>query len=171
MANRRVDLTGQKFGRLTVLEMLLVGAGKPSRCLAKCVCGTVKEFDAHEIKRGNTKSCGCLRKEVLDKTVHGLKQHKAYSIWHAMHSRCYNPDNPDYANYGARGIVVYWPWNKENPYGLRNFCYWYDKFNRNDGRSVDRADNDRGYGPSNCRFATAKEQVANSRPRRNKLNG
>jgi hypothetical protein len=163
--NPRVNLTGQKFGRLTVIEMINEPK-KASRCRAICECGTVKEYNAFDVKRGSTKSCGCLRAEVLDKTTHGLKHHPGYSIWHAMHSRCYDEENKDYINYGGRGITVSEDWHRDNADGLKNFCKWLDAQGVRDGLSVDRRNNDLGYSPSNCRLATPKEQTENSRPRR-----
>lgn len=162
MSRRRIDITGQTFGHLTVTRMLPTPCGKNSLVEAVCRCGTVKQFTAGDIAKGSTKSCGCLRKEILDKTTHGLKHHPAYAVWHAMHSRCYVPSNDDFHNYGGRGIAIAYEWHKSNPDGLKNFCAWYDA-HQEDGLTVDRRNNDAGYSSANCRFATPKEQWANSR--------
>lgn len=163
---RRIDITGNVYGHLTVIRMLPTEKGKNSRCEARCQCGNLKEFTAGDIQKGSTKSCGCLRREILDRTTHGLKHHRGYAVWHAMHSRCYNENNKDYYNYGARGINVHWLWNRQNPVGLINFCAWFDSQSPAPGLSIDRTDNDLGYSPMNCRFATPVEQAANTRPRR-----
>lgn len=165
MSQIRVNLVGQRYGQLTVMEMVYL-VGKAARCSVKCDCGTIKEVNCYDIQRNSTKSCGCLRKKLLDKTTHGLKRHRAYAIWHAMHSRCYEPTNPDFINYGARGIQVDYSWYKGNPAGLKNFVAWFDSKNPAPDLSVDRENNDGNYEPGNCRFATAKEQAANTRPKR-----
>ncbi|OGJ70783.1 hypothetical protein A2198_02565 [Candidatus Peribacteria bacterium RIFOXYA1_FULL_56_14] len=166
MGQRRIDITGQAFGYLTVLRMLPTPRGKNSLVEAVCRCGAIKQFTAGDIQKGSTKSCGCLRKAVLDKTTHGLKHHSAYAVWHAMHSRCYTPSNKDFQNYGGRGIDVWHEWHRDNPDGLKNFCAWWEAQHPAEGLSIDRRDNDLGYSSGNCRFVTPKEQAANSRPRR-----
>ena len=94
--------------------------------------------------------------------THGLRQHRLYRVWEAMKRRCLSPAHEQFADYGGRGITVCAEW-------LHNFGAFFDWATSNGwehGLTLDRIDNDRGYSPSNCRFATRKEQRANQRPRR-----
>ena len=119
--------------------------------LYKCFCG--KEFEAQiqSINDGNTKSCGCL------KNTHNLSNHRLYKIWHNMIQRCTNPKNTFYENYGERGIKVCEEWNNIESF-INDMYPSYQE-----GLSIDRIDNNKGYSKDNCRWATRAIQSRNAR--------
>jgi hypothetical protein len=112
---------------------------------------------ARHLKSGATMSCGCARA-----TLGGLSTNFAYGSYSKMIDRCTNPKHDKYAYYGGRGITVCDRWS--GPSGFQNFLA--DMGPRPEGTSIDRIDNDGNYEPSNCRWATAKEQARNRRPAR-----
>lgn len=127
--------------------------------LYKCSCGNEFETQVCSVKRGHTKSCGCYKKqkhlEVFE--THGLGKHKLYSIWNSMMGRCLNENNKDYKHYGARGITVCESW--QNP---KNFIDdMYPSYQQ--GLSIDRENNNKGYSPDNCRWANVNTQRRNTR--------
>ena len=115
-------------------------------------CGKEWECPVSNVKRGNTKSCGCL---VGKNTTHGLKSNRFYQTWYGMLQRCTNLKSKDYKDYGARGITVCEEWQD-----VRNFVDWAEKTYPNiEGYTLDRIDNDKGYSPENCRFVTHIENA------------
>lgn len=156
-----IDITGQKFGRLTVIKYL----GK-SHWLCKCDCGKETDVFVGHLKAGHTKSCGCLYLEVRNKGAnlkHGLKGDRLYALWKKIKQRCYSTTFKRYNDWGGRGIKMYEPWIN-NP---KSFCDYVSKLPNcgERGRSLDRIDNDGNYEPHNLRWATAKEQSNNRRPK------
>lgn len=149
--------SNQRFGRLRLLERTVMT--KRAKWLALCDCGNVTEVWASSLQAGSTKSCGCLRAEVVGakNTTHGESKTALYRVWAAMLERCNKPESPSYRNYGARGIKVCKRWNS------------YAAFKKDVGdrpsllHSLDRVDNDKDYRPSNVRWATRKEQARNTR--------
>lgn len=157
-----IDLTGQVFGRLTVIERAENSKGGKVRWLCRCECGVEKIIRGSNLTNNRSLSCGCLNREVNSKvhTKHGLRHTKVYKIWAGMMKRCYNKNCKAYSRYGGRNIKVCERWHD-----VSNFYEDVSKlehFNE-PGYSLDRIDNNKGYEPDNMRWATRKEQNRNTR--------
>ena len=158
------DLTGQRFGRLVVVER----GGRDKNGLTtwkcRCDCGETTIETRSNLINGRVNSCGCLSIELsLQRfTKHGKRHTRLYGVWNNMKNRCYNPKVHNYHRYGARGITVCEEW-RDN---FEKFCEWaisngYDE-NAPFGKcTLDRIDNDKGYSPDNCRWVDAKTQSNN----------
>ena len=172
--SRIVDLTNMKFGRLTPIRFV---ERKNGRSLWECVCdcGNHTIVGYSNLVNGITKSCGCYdiecklqrnkdrRKSATSeefRCYQFISDHPLYGIWSSMVTRCYNPNRKQYDNYGGRGIRVCDRWLGEN--GFENFVH--DMGERpSPEHSIDRIDVNGNYEPSNCRWATIKEQSRNKR--------
>ena len=160
------DLTGKKFGRLTVAE-LVSKHGNYSIYKCICDCSSILNVRSGNLRTGNTQSCGCYHKSQTSKAkkVHGFaKKHPIYSIWEGMKKRCYIQTCKAYKNYGGRGITVCNEWHND----FQPFYDWSIKNGWQKGLTIDRINNNGNYEPSNCRWITMKEQARNTRV--NKLN-
>lgn len=157
-----VDLTGKKFGRLTVVKKY--GRKQPKgpihwHCI--CECGNEKIADGESMKRGNVESCGCKQhdrnKSGTNGRSHGMSQSRQYRIWSHMLGRCNNPTDDGYGDYGGRGIKVCERWHIFENF-LEDIKNEYDH-----SLTIDRIDNNGNYEPSNVRWATQKQQQRNKR--------
>lgn len=164
---KRVNLIGQKFGRL-----LVVGVGeyyvspkgaKVKQWECKCDCGNTTFASTIQLHDGKKKSCGCLTKEsaTLKSKTHGMYGSRLYNIYSSMVQRCTNPNNTDFHNYGGRGITVCEEW-----LDFENFKKWAIENGYADDLTIDRADVNGNYEPSNCRWTSSKKQNNNRRNNR-----
>jgi hypothetical protein len=163
------DLTGQHFGRLAVLRYDEKRNGK-HKWICRCDCGTERSVIAGNLLKGSTQSCGCLHRERTAEatSTHGYtrgpKKRSEYKIWGAMLRRCYKATDRAFRNYGGRGITVCDRW-RFGEGGLSAFeCFIADMGDRpSTAHSMDRRDNDAGYAPENCYWATSSQQAATRR--------
>lgn len=161
------DLSGQRFGRWTVVQS--AGTRKMSNgrnrhlwnCL--CDCGTERVVEEPSLTSGRSKSCGCYHSDIMHdvgkvNTTHGMSNSRLYRIWRHIINRCNNPSDSSYSNYGQRGITVCDEW-----LSFDSFMNWALNNGYEDGLSIDRIDTDESYTPDNCRWADDKTQANNRR--------
>ncbi len=160
--SRRIDITGQKYGRLIVVGFIGI-EGHHSKWNCKCDCGKEKAILATSLKSGRTLSCGCLQKEKLleANTIHGKTNSPEWRSWAKMIRRCRDPRDNRFKSYAGRGITVCERWSQ-----FDNFIS--DMGNKPTPKhSIDRVNNDLGYCPENCRWASHTQQARNTRKNRN----
>lgn len=159
MPNHLIDLTGQRYGRLVVIERDYSKRTTAWKCLCDCGNTTIVTSKALRAKGYSTKSCGCLNRE--GNPVHRQSRTRLYNIYYSMKKRCYKENDEHYKYWGARGIKMCDEWlGKE---GFVHFYEWAMANGYADDLSIDRIDVDGNYEPSNCRWATPYEQVHNRR--------
>ncbi len=151
--------TGKTYNRLTVISRSDTANSRRIYWLCKCSCGQTTVVAGDKLRSGHTKSCGCLINENVSKAnkTHGKSETQTYKIWIGMRSRCIHTWNSKYKDYGGRGINVCTRWLKS----FENFLK--DMGERPDGMTLDRKNNEGDYKPSNCRWASNKQQSRNKR--------
>ena len=153
-----IDLTGQRFGRLTVIER---GPNSPhgsARWYCKCDCGKETLTTTAKLRNGTTRSCGCLGLEhaTQAKIKHGATHEPLYDVWAAMKRRCYNPNVTGYKYYGGKGVTICDEWRED----YAKFKAWAYANGYEPGLTIDRIDSNGDYEPSNCRWITFAENRA-----------
>lgn len=157
---RFIDMTGEAWGRLTIIKFWGRDPKYPNKTLwqCECDCGRRLVVRTHNIRNGHTVSCGCFMRESCGNNfrTHGKSGFREHRIWTQMLNRCLNVANPAYDSYGGRGIYVVRRWLKfENFFADMGVCP--------QRRSLDRLDNDGPYCKRNCAWRTQKQQNRNKR--------
>jgi len=158
---KALDITFQRFGRLVAMHRGPSTEHKNTRWVCVCDCGNEKLVHTTHLRSGRSQSCGCLSKEITSaqRKTHGQSRTTLFRRWAGMINRCHNPETERYKDYGARGITVCKRWHS-----FENFLA--DMGEPPPGMTLDRINNDWGYGPFNCRWATRTEQARNKRSNR-----
>lgn len=153
------DYTNEKFGRWIVKYFVKQKPSGDSVWHCLCECGTEKDLDVGTLVTGQSKSCGCLKREQTRErnTSHGMSKTRLYKEWLSMKERCYREKHEFYQYYGGKGIKVCEEW-KNN---FENFRNWALQNGYNDDLTIDRIDNDKDYCPSNCRWVDMQIQANN----------
>lgn len=159
-----IDLTGQRFGRLTVVERA-ENHGCRAAWMCQCDCGNQTVVLSTNLRSGSIKSCGCHRKEIIGERakgnsynkIHGLSKERLYKTYKAMLRRCYCTKDASYSKYGGRGIKVCDLWRLD----ITAFFEWAIANGYDDTKSIDRIDPNGNYEPTNCRWADRSLQSFN----------
>lgn len=169
MPRKAIDLSGKRFGKLVVVEQAgLKNSQMMWKC--KCDCGNDCIASGNSMRRGKTVSCGCVyrqsRTDIAYRTIavikHGDSFNRLYFIWNDIKSRCGNPNNISYPNYGGRGIAVCQEWRND----YLSFKKWaldngYDETAQRGICTIDRINVSGDYSPENCRWVTMRKQCSN----------
>lgn len=147
-----MEIMSKKYGKLSVLREANISEKWRRNMLCQCDCGKQITVSLSNLRQGHTISCGCYLRDwiKLNKTTHNLRKHPLYRIWAGMKSRCNNPRASHFQHYGGRGIKVCDSWF--NNFEL--FFSWAIENGYEEGREIDRIDNNGNYEPNNCRFVT-----------------
>ena len=159
--SKKIDMTGQRFGKLLVSAPAPSNAAGQARWVCQCDCGQTITTLGHSLRGGHCQSCGCTRNEKITnlRKTHGESNTRLFSIWMCMRQRCSDKNNTDYASYGGRGISVIDEWEHD----FTTFRDWAMENGYDDSLTLDRIDVNGNYEPSNCRWADAYTQAANKR--------
>lgn len=155
-----LDLLGQTIGVLKIIKRAKNNKYNRAVWFCRCECGTEKDISSDSLRQGKALSCGCLgrKNRELSLTTHSLSKTSEYRAWQGMKTRCYTKSVMNYKNYGGRGIKVCDRWLDS----VEHFVHDMGKRPSSDF-SIDRIDNDGNYEPNNCRWATRKQQMQNTR--------
>lgn len=162
----KIDLTGQKFGRLTVLEIAVDEPGKKKKWKCRCDCGNECIIAGSNLRSGHSTQCLECGYEATkaSRIIHGKTGTKLYKVWRAMLNRCENQKSKSFPNYGGRGIKVSTEWHDPTV-----FFTWAESTGYTEGLEIDRIDTNGDYEPENCRWV--KRIVNANNKRNNKLIG
>jgi hypothetical protein len=156
---KKLDITGNRYWRLTVKSFSHTDKFRSSYWNCDCECGNTVVVRIAELTRGGTKSCGCWQSDTITRinTRHGMSKMPEYKVWTQMRQRCSNPKNKNFFHYGGRGISVCKRWD--------DFSLFISDMGSRPSiiHSIERVNNSGNYEPSNCRWATMKEQCRNKR--------
>ncbi len=163
--SRRIDITGERYGRLTVLSYVETRRGGKAFWLCRCDCGNESVVSSCDLRSGHTQSCGCLYRESIGniRRTHGMTNTRLFGVWMNMIGRCSNTNVSGAKNYVGRGISVCEEWHDFSQFAKWALANGYQDNAKRGACTLDREDNDGDYEPSNCRWVTQKINCRNTR--------